>query len=78
LYFGGDTGDTGDELDPLPRRLTDGARIDADHIYKTLDTLPMQFQGKWQEDPRVILQAKAPRPATIMGVVPNVEKKESD
>ena len=29
LYFGGDTGDTGDELDPLPRRLVDGDRIDA-------------------------------------------------
>jgi hypothetical protein len=78
LYFGGDTGDTGDELDPLPRRLTDGARVDADHIYKTLDTVPMQFQGKWDEDPRVFLQGKAPRPVTVMGIVPNVEKKESD
>jgi hypothetical protein len=78
LYFGGDTGDTGDEIDPLPRRLTDGGRIDADHIYKTLDTVPMQFQGKWDEDPRVVLHGKAPRPVTVMGIVPNVEKKESD
>jgi hypothetical protein len=71
LYFGSDTG----HLDPLPRDDI-GSAVDADKIYPTFDRASMPFPGLWNEDSRIHLRAKAPRPATVMAAIPTVNTIE--
>jgi len=72
LFFGNDTG----ELDPLPRKSDGGAVVDADKIFETLDIFAMAFPGLWDEDSRIVLQAKSPRPATVMAAIPSITTNE--
>ena len=71
LRFGGDTG----HLDPLPRMI-DGATVDADHIFPTLDLGAVPFPGTHGTDERFHMRAQAPRPVTILGTVPSVQSNE--
>src|SRR3990167_559876 len=72
LYFGNDTG----VLDPLPRVNDEGATVDADKIFATYDKAAMPFPGLWNEDSRIHLRAKAPRPVTVLAAVPTVTTVE--
>ena len=72
LYFGNDTG----VLDPLPRVNDQGATVDADKIFETYDKAAIPFPGLWNEDSRIVLRAKAPRPVTVLAAVPTVATNE--
>lgn len=72
LYFGNDTGN----LDPLPRVNDAGAQVDADKIFSSYDKAAMPFPGLWNEDSRIHLRAKAPRPAMVMAAVPTITTNE--
>lgn len=74
LYTGSDTGEA--KVQPLPRVLDKGASVDPDKIYQTLDQAPFASPGSWDADARVTLRAKAPRPVTVLGIVPIVETHE--
>lgn len=75
LYTGSDTGS--DKIQPLPRKLDNGAAVDPDKIYATVDEAPFAVPGAWDSDARVSLRAKAPRPATVLALVPAVHTNES-
>lgn len=74
LYTGSDTGEA--SVQPLPRTLDKGAVVDPDKIYRTLDNVPFATPGGWDEDSRVTLRGKAPRPATVLAIVSTVETNE--
>jgi hypothetical protein len=73
LFVGGDTG----HLDPMPRVTDAGATVDANKIYAEYDKFGFPFDGDWDEDSRLYIRAKAPRPATIMAALPRVNTNES-
>lgn len=75
LYTGSDTGT--DKIQPLPRKLDNGAAVDPDKIYATVDEAPFAVPGSWDSDARVSLRAKAPRPVTVLALVPAVHTNES-
>jgi hypothetical protein len=66
--------DTGN-LDKLPS-VIDGKVIDADTIHQALDNIAVPVPSTYQTDPRLIIRAKAPRPATILAAVPTVVTSE--
>lgn len=68
LKFGPDF----DQMDSLPS-IEAGAKVGANDIYASYDTEPMAFPGTWGVDTRICLQAKAPRPATVMAAVADLE-----
>ncbi len=61
-----------DYLDDLPQ-VKDGAAVDDDTVHSTYDEEFFEFPGEWDTDARICLQAKAPRPVTILGVAMPVE-----
>ena len=71
LQYGADTG----ALDHMPR-VYRGKELDPDHIFKSYDEVAISFPSGWDPDTRVIIKAKAPRPATIMALVPTVQTNE--
>lgn len=73
LFVGGDTG----HLDPMPRVTDEGATVDANKIYAEYDKFGFPFDGTWDEDSRLYIRAKSPRPATIMAALPRVNTNES-
>jgi len=66
-YQGLKYGPSFDELDDLPL-VENGAKTAAHTIWEELDTDPITFAGRWGTDPRLCLEATAPRPCTVMGV----------
>ncbi len=75
LFTGYDTGS--EAVQPLPRMLNKGAVVDPDQIFATLDEAPFATPGPWDEDSRLTLRAKAPRPCTVLAVVGPVDTNES-
>lgn len=75
LFTGYDTGS--EAVQPLPRMIDKGAAVDPDKIFATLDQAPFATPGPWDEDSRVTLRAKAPRPMTVLAAVPAVDTNES-
>lgn len=71
LQYGADTG----ALDHMPR-VYRGNELDPDHIFKSYDEVAISFPSGWDPDTRIIIKAKAPRPATIMALVPTVQTNE--
>lgn len=65
LYFGRDF----DNLDPMPKVLDEGATVDPDKIFTQFDKISMAFPGLWDEDSRICLKAKAPRPVEVLAAV---------
>lgn len=61
-----------DHLDDLPG-IEDGAPVPADTIRTEYDKEMTPFPGTWDTDSRVCLQAQAPRPATILAAVIDME-----
>lgn len=72
IFFGQDTG----ELDAIPRTADQSATVDPDKIYETLDQVAIPCPGGWGPDSRVVVQAKSPRPATVLALVPTVTTNE--
>lgn len=72
LFFGNDTG----RLDPLPRKSDEGAEVDSDRIFDTLDLPAVAFPGGWNADSRLCLRGKSPRPVTVLAAVPTVNTNE--
>ena len=72
IFVGSDTG----RLDPLPRVYDEGAAVDADKIFAQKDEQAFPFAGEWDEDARVHIRGKAPRPATVLGYVPSINTQE--
>lgn len=66
--------DTG-HLDKLPS-VINGKRVDQDTIHETLDNVAVPVPATYETDPRLILRAMSPRPATILAVVPTVSTNE--
>lgn len=71
IFFGSDTG----SLDPLPRKM-DGATVDPDRIFETLDMVAVPMPSTWKTDPRLALLGKSPRPVTLLAAVPTVVTNE--
>lgn len=61
LYFG----PTFDELDALPE-IEEGYLVDENSVHREYDEPPIEFDGDWDSDSRLCLQAYAPRPCTVM------------
>lgn len=57
-----------DILDDLPLMEAEAA-VDQDSIWDSYDAEGFEFNGEWNTDSRVCLQANAPRPATVLGMV---------
>jgi hypothetical protein len=72
LLFGNDTG----LLDPMPRVDDEEGAIDPDLIYENYDKHAIAFPGLWDEDSRIFVRAKAPRPANLLALVPTVNTND--
>lgn len=59
-------------LDNLPGR-EDGSDVATDTIHSAYDEEPIVFPGTWSVDSRLCLQAQAPRPATVLAAVMDME-----
>lgn len=64
-----------DNLDPLPHRPA-FTPLEADKVHASYDFDGAQFRGGWSSDSRVCLLAEAPKPATVLGVVIDMETVE--
>src|SRR5690606_25457160 len=67
--------DTGGQLDSPPKMYR-GKELDPDHIFSSYDEVAISFPGGWDPDARIVIKAKAPRPATIMALVPTIQTNE--
>jgi hypothetical protein len=61
-----------DHLDNLPM-VEKGATVDPDYIWPTYDFDPTEFNGAYDTDSRLCLQAQSPRPCTVLAVVIDIE-----
>ena len=59
-------------LDDLPS-VAEGAPVDPNSIYDTYDDQTFPFPGKWNTDSRLCLEARAPRPCTVLSAVLETE-----
>ncbi len=65
-------GEDFDNLDELP--LTEEeADVDPDSIWTSYDYMEFEFAGDTSVNPRMCLQADAPRPCTVLGAVPVID-----
>ena len=63
---------TESEMRDLPDTL-DGATVDPDTVHTDYVMQPMVFPGGWSADARLCLLAKAPRPATVLAALAELE-----
>ena len=66
IQFGADFS----HLNDLPS-IEDGTTVATNTTRLAYDKEPIVFPGKWDTDSRVCIQAQAPRPATILALVPD-------
>lgn len=59
-------------LSDLPL-MSQGKAISADTVHSTFDEEAFEFEGTWDSDSRLCLQAQAPRPCTLLAAVVPVE-----
>ena len=67
-YQGLEYGPDFDNLDNLPL-MKDEARIADDTIHPTFDEESFSFDGNWDSDSRVCLQATSPKPCTLLAAI---------
>lgn len=75
-YQGLRYGPSFDYMDSLPLR-TQGKVTDADTIWDQYDESMFTFPGNYDTDARICLEAAAPRPATVLALVMNVERHDA-
>jgi hypothetical protein len=56
-----------EELDDMPL-IEDEEEVDPDHVYEDYDAPRLDFDGRWETDPRICLVAQAPRPVTVLAL----------
>ncbi len=61
------------DLDDLPLVNEQYEDIAEDTVFEAVETEQFEFDQEWGPDPRLCLQAQAPRPATVLGVIPRVQ-----
>jgi len=61
-----------DNLNDLPQ-IEQGTTVSTSSVRTTYDEQELEFPGLWLSDLRLCLQAQAPRPITLLGVVPDLE-----
>lgn len=61
-----------DDLSPLPK-MKDGTATAEDTVHTSFDEPAFEFEGTWDTDSRLCLQASAPRPCTILAAIIPVE-----
>lgn len=59
-------------MNDLPQ-VIDGAVVDSDTVHEALSIAPIAFPGGWSTDARPCLLAQAPRPATVMAAIMELE-----
>jgi hypothetical protein len=64
-----------DRMDNLPS-VVRGKAVAADTVHLQLDDLTVPMPAQWDSDTRLCLQAAAPRPVTVLGVVLDAETRE--
>lgn len=57
-----------DTMDDMPA-VEDGAEVDGDYVWDHYDKDSFAFNGTWDTNSRVCLEANAPRPATVLAMV---------
>jgi len=57
-----------DEMDELPL-VENGADTPDDTVWESLDTDKIAFEGEWDTDSRMCLEANAPRPCTLLAAI---------
>jgi len=62
-----------DNMDELPM-YEKGEEIDGDYLWDQYDNDLITFPGEWSTDSRICLEANAPRPATVMALIVDMEK----
>jgi hypothetical protein len=60
----------------MPRMLNNGAVVDEDQIFDTFDDITFPINSTHSTDERIHLRAKAPRPCTILALVPSVQTND--
>ena len=63
---------TESEMRDLPQ-IHRGAPVDADTVHVDYSSGKLSFPGTWDDDARLCLKAKAPRPATVLCAIAEVE-----
>ena len=71
LRFGKDF----DNLDPLPRT-RDGVAVTSTEVFEEFDEPAFTFDGEWDTDSRLCLQATAPKPCELLAAVLSVETND--
>ena len=61
-----------DNMDTMPS-VEEGARVDQDVVVDDYDQDPFTFPGKWTNDARICLEARSPRPATVLAMVCDIK-----
>lgn len=64
-----------DRMDPIPRKIN-GVDQGLNTLLETYDTDATALPGHWSTDSRLCIKFRAPLPATVMGVVIQVESHE--
>lgn len=64
-------------LDGLPL-VENGADVDPDLVWDAYDEGMVEFPGDWDTDNRICLVANAPRPASVLAAVINVDRHDHD
>ena len=72
LHYGSDTG----HLQSMPRQIDGDKTVDADKIFETFDQVAFDMDGAHDADARFHLRGKAPRPCTVLAVVPSINTNE--
>jgi hypothetical protein len=63
---------TESEMNDFPEVIA-GAVVDPDTVHDSLTTDPLAMPGGWSKDARLCLLAKAPRPATVLAAIAELE-----
>ena len=64
-----------EHLQNLPQVIK-GKTVDTDTIHAEVETPPEMFDGSWDTDARLCLEAQAPRPCTVLAAILAIETKE--
>lgn len=62
-------------MDQLPL-IHEAATTAANTVHSEFDTDPIEFPGEWSTDPRLCLQAVAPKPCTVLSAVVALDTQE--
>ena len=66
-----------DSLDELPL-IEDFDEVGVDHVYNEYDSEPFEFDGEWDTDSRVCLEAMSPRPCNLLACIIQVTMHEKN